>query len=99
MALRRTSKDAKEILETFRRSTGIRPNVWARAALGYSLSLAAEPTRGDYDSEGTEFQEKVFFGPDEESLMALIRQRLGRAPDAEDLGPLIKAHVERGLRQ
>jgi DNA sulfur modification protein DndE len=98
MALRRTSKEAKEILEAFRRSTGIRPNLWARAALGYSLSLAAEPESAELDSEGTEFQEKVFYGGDEETLMALIRQRLGRTPAADEITGIVKAHVERGLR-
>ncbi|MCI0557628.1 MAG: DndE family protein, partial [Nitrososphaera sp.] len=98
MALPKTSKEAREILETFRRMTGIRPNLWARAALGHSLSLNAEPDQVQYDSEGTEFQEKVFFGNDEESIMALLRQRLGRVPNPEEVGGLIKAHVERGLR-
>ena len=35
----KTSAAAREILERFRRSTGVRPNLWARAALGYSLSV------------------------------------------------------------
>jgi DNA sulfur modification protein DndE len=98
MALPRTSKEARDILETFRTKSGIRPNLWARAALGYSLSLAAEPEQRQYDSEGTEFQEKVFFGNDEGPIMALLRQRLGRLPKPEEVGALIKAHVERGLR-
>lgn len=98
MAMPRTSAQARDILETFRRATGIRPNLWARAALGYSLSLEAHPEEMRYDSEGTEFQEKVFFGADEGPLLALLRQRIGSVPEPEDVGTLIKAHVERGLR-
>lgn len=98
MALPKTSAEAREILETFRRATGIRPNLWARAALGYSLSLEAPPEQIRYDSEGSEFQEKVFFGDDEEVLLGLLRQRLGRVPEPEEVGTLIKPHVERGLR-
>lgn len=98
MTLPKTSKEAREILETFRRTTGIRPNLWARAALGYSLSLPSEPDQKQHDSEGTEFQEKVFFGNDEEPLVALLRQRLGQGSEPEQLGALIKTHVERGLR-
>jgi len=97
MALPKTSAEAREILETLRR-TGVRPNLWARAALGYSLSLETPPEETRYDSEGTEFQEKVFFGIDEEPLLALLRQRLGRVPESEEVGKLIKTHVERGLR-
>ena len=97
MALLTTSKDAREILERLRR-TGVRPNLWARAALGYSLSLADSPKNADYDSEGTEFQEPVFFGEDKGVLLALLRQRAGKALAEEKVGPLIKLHVERGLR-
>lgn len=98
MALFRTSKEAREILENFRRRTGIRPNLWTRAALGYSLSLESQPQTIIYDSEGSEFPEKVFFGDDKDVLLALFRQRLGRVPESSEVGPLIKAHVERGLR-
>ena len=97
MGLLTTSKDAREILERLRR-TGVRPNLWARAALGYSLSLAESPDQADYDSEGTEFQEPVFFGDDRSVLLALLRQRAGKAVPAAEVGSLIKLHVERGLR-
>jgi DNA sulfur modification protein DndE len=98
MALLKTSKEARETMEDFRRKTGIRPNLWARAALGFSLSLEALPDSGPYDSEGTEFQEPVFFGDDEPVLLALLRQRHGRPLEEDELGRLIKLHVERGLR-
>ena len=94
----KTSAKAREIMETFRRATTIRPNLWARAALGYSLSLTADPEPSHYDSEGTEFQEKVLFGDDEETLMALLRERLGRVPEAAEVTSLVKQHIERGLR-
>lgn len=97
MALFKTSKEAREIMENFRR-TGIRPNLWARAALGYSLSLEAEPETALYDSEGTEFQESTFFGEDEAILLALMRQRLGEPVKKDEIGALVKLHVERGLR-
>jgi len=98
MALLKTSAEAREILEKLRRA-GVRPNLWARAALGYSLSLTADPENTTYDSEGTEFQEPTFFGQDDkETLLALLRQRLGSVPDQSELGALIKNHVERGLR-
>jgi DNA sulfur modification protein DndE len=97
MALFKTSKEAREMLEVFRK-TGIRPNLWARAALGYSLSLEAVPELIHYDSEGTEFQEPVFYGEDTAVLRALLRQRLGRAIKDDEIGSLIKVHVERGIR-
>lgn len=97
MALLKTSKEAREILERLRRA-GVRPNLWARAALGYSLSLADPPEDGGYDSEGTEFQEAVFFGEDKGVLLALLRQKTREAIPGEEAGPLIKLHVERGLR-
>lgn len=99
MALFITSKEAREILEIFRRLSGglIRPNLWSRAAFGYSLSLEAEPEQ-KYDSDGTEFQDRTFFADDEEVLTALLRQRLGRPIHQGELGAAIKPHVERGLR-
>ncbi|MCJ7573373.1 DndE family protein, partial [Candidatus Bathyarchaeota archaeon] len=98
MPLPKTSREAREILEAFRRATGLRPNVWARAALGYSLSLQAEPEAMKYDSDGTEFQEKAVFGPDEAPLLALLRQRVGRVLEAEEERALVKLHIERGVR-
>jgi len=98
MSLFKTSKDTKEILSKLRRSTAIRPNLWARAALGYSLSLESDPPdSSSYDSEGSEFPENVFWGDDKDIFLALIRQKL-RTPILPDkLGPLVKAHVERGV--
>ena len=93
----KTSADSREILERFRRSTGVRPNLWARAALGYSLSLDAEPPEGPFDSDGTEFQERVLFGDDGPVLLALLRQRAGENLADEKIAPLVKRHVERGL--
>ena len=98
MTLLKTSREAREIMEEFRRKTGIRPNLWARAAIGYSLSLEAAPDTGPYDSEGTEFQEHVFFGEDAPVLLALLRQRRGKPFKADEIGGIIKLHVERGLR-
>jgi DNA sulfur modification protein DndE len=98
MALFKTSKEAREIMESFHRKTSIRSNLWARAALGYSLSLEAAPETSTYDSGGTEFQEQVFFGKDSAVLLALLRQRLHRPVGADEIGGLIKLHVERGLR-
>jgi len=98
MALLTTSAEAREILEKFRRSTGIRPNLWARAALGYSLSLEGEPPEGPFDSEGTEFQEPVLLGEDAPVFQALLRERSGEALKTEEAAPLMKLHIERGLR-
>ena len=98
MALLKTSGEARDILEKLRRSSGVRPNLWARAAMGYSLSLPAEPEKTSYDSEGTEFREETFFGKDKEALMALLRQRVNSVPEQSEVGSLVKAHVERGLR-
>ena len=98
MALLKTSKEAREILEDLRRKTAIRPNLWARAALGFSLSLEALPDSGPYDSEGTEFQEPVFFGDDGPVLLGLLRQRHGKLFEQDEIGRIIKLHVERGLR-
>jgi DNA sulfur modification protein DndE len=98
MALLTTSKEVTEILDSFRRATSIGRNLWARAAFGYSLSLQSDPEPTPYDSEGTELSEKSFFGNDGATLLALLRQRVGRVPDTEEIGRLVKAHVERGLR-
>jgi len=98
MALPKTSKEARQILEDLRRRTGIRPNFWARAAFAFSLSLEAPPEAGPYDSEGTEFQEPVFFGDDRSVLLALLRQRHGSQLADDEVGRVIKLHVERGLR-
>ena len=99
MSLFKTSKEAQEILEDLRRRTTIRPNYWARAAFGFSLSLESELEVGEFDSGGQEFQENTFFGEDREVLLALSRQRIGRVPESGELGSLIKAHVERGIRK
>lgn len=93
----KTSAGAREILERFRRSTGVRPNLWARAALGYSLSLDGEPGEGPFDSDGTEFQERVLFGDDAPVFLALLRQRAGANLADEQITPLVKRHIERGL--
>lgn len=98
MALFKTSKQARAIMEDLRRRTGIRPNLWARAALGLSLSLEAIPDEERYDSDGTEFQERVFFGNDESLFLALLRERHGRQFHDTEIGRIIKLHVERGLR-
>lgn len=97
MALFTTSKEAKGILDNLRRG-GIRPNLWVRAALCYSLSTPSNEGLADFDSEGSEFQETTFFGPDKDVYVALIRQRLGYSPKQEDMGKVIKRHVERGIR-
>jgi DNA sulfur modification protein DndE len=98
MALLTTSAEAREILERFRRSTGVRPNLWARAALGYSLSLEGEPPEGPFASEGTEFQERVLFGDDGAVFAALLRQRAGQSIGTDSFALAVKRHVERGLR-
>ncbi len=98
MGLFKTSLEAKTQLEAFRRATGVRPNIWARAALGYSLSLESYPDDNGYDSNGQEFTKEVFFGKDEAVFLALIRQRHGVINETE-INRLIKLHVERGIRQ
>lgn len=98
MGLFKTSLEVKTQLESFRRATGIRPNIWARAALGYSLSLESNPDENNYDSNGQEFNREVFYGKDEPIFMALLRQRHGVINESE-INRLIKLHVERGIRQ
>lgn len=97
MGLFKTSLEAKTYLENFRRATGIRPNIWARAGLSYSLSLESYPEDNNYDSNGQEFTREVFFGKDESIFLALMRQRHISIPEA-DFTKLIKLHVERGIR-
>lgn len=98
MTLFKTSKEAKEILDNLRIRTHIRPNLWARAALCYALSFEASLPETQYDSEGKEFPESVFFGEDEQVLMALLRQRLNRDISSEEIGKIVKNYVEHGLR-
>jgi DNA sulfur modification protein DndE len=98
MALFKTSLEARNTLEVLRRTTGLRPNLWARAALCYSLSLSSLPETADVDSNGQEFPREVFFGKDEPTLLALVRQRHGRHfEDEAELSRAIKLHVERGI--
>lgn len=78
-------------------ATGVRPNIWARAALGYSLSLESYPDDNNLDSNGQEFPREVFYGKDEQVFLALMRQRHGITQDA-DINKLVKLHVERGIR-
>ena len=99
MALFKTSAEAKDILENQHRRSGIRPHLWARAAFAYSLSLESPPEDVRHDSDGKEFNEGTFFGDDEAVLMALLRQRVGCNPPPSEIGALVKAHVERGVRQ
>lgn len=94
----KTSEEARAVLSRLRRATGILPNLWARAAFGYSLSLSGIPEPDSFDSDGTEFQDRTFFGDDREILLALLRQRTGHQPSERELAQLMKAHVERGLR-
>lgn len=85
-------------MDKLHRRTSIRPNLWSRAALGYSLSLESDIQETRYDSEGQEFNENVFFGEDEDILLAFLRQRLIRVPEPNELGHIVKLHVERGLK-
>jgi hypothetical protein len=53
----------------------------------------------DVDSNGQEFPRDVFFGKDEPTLLALIRQRHAQHfEDEAELSRAIKLHVERGIR-
>jgi DNA sulfur modification protein DndE len=97
MGLFKTSTEVKNYLESFRRATGLRPNIWARAALGYSLSFESYPDDNNYDSNGQEFPREVFYGKDEQVFLALLRQRHGITQEA-DINKLVKLHVERGIR-
>src|SRR5208337_376098 len=96
MGLFKTSAEAKTCLESFRTASGLRPNIWARAAMGYSLSLESYPDDNNYDSNGQEFPREVFYGKDEQVFLALLRQRHGITQDA-DINRLVKLHVERGI--
>lgn len=98
MALPRTSREARDILENLRRSTSVRPNLWTRAAIGYSLSLPERLPETHYDSDGTEFQERVLLGDDQETLLALVREWYGVPTSPDVLNSILKAHWERGLR-
>jgi DNA sulfur modification protein DndE len=99
MALFKTSLEAKNCFEALRRSTGMRPNFWARVALCYSLSLPNAPDDSEWDSGGQEFPREVFFGKDEPVLLALIRQRhCTHLHEESELSRLAKLHVERGVR-
>ncbi|MBI4849882.1 MAG: DndE family protein [Nitrospirae bacterium] len=90
--------EAKPQHEILRRATGLRPDLWARASLGFSLSLESSPDDINYDSNGQEFTREVFYGKDEPVFLALIRQRHGIVEEGE-INRLAKLHVERGIRQ
>lgn len=99
MALFKTSEECEKLLITLRRrSHGILANVWCRIGFGLSLSMNDLPNV-DYDSQGKEFSDDMFWGKHGQVLLALLRQR--HAPDVvdkENVGKLIKMHVERGVR-
>ncbi len=98
MAQIKTTAQSREFLEELRRRSLGRPNMWARAALGFSLGIEAEPEMGPYDNNGTEFKFGTLLGEDEEVFTALLIERAEHGLNEEEITPLIKAHVERGLR-
>ncbi len=98
MLIPKTSAEARDILTALHSKSGVRPNLWARAAIGYSLSLEELPDERHYDSDGSELPPRVLLGTDDEVILALLRQRHGAVIEGGDTGKLLKLHWERGLR-
>ena len=97
MAQIRTSAEARDLLEDLRRRSQVRPFLWARTAFGLSLSFPGDPPSGPFDNNGTEFKFVTLFGEDEDLFRALLTEREQRHLSEEEIAPLVKAHVERGL--
>ncbi len=95
----KTSRDAKELLEQLHRSTGIRRNMWCRAALGLSLCLPySSHNEEKSDSDGMELSRQMLFGDDEPTLLGLLRQRHKGSLEPDHLGKIVKYHIEQGLK-
>lgn len=95
----KTTGATKDFLERLTRATGVRRNHWTRAALGLSLSLDSIPEPNEaFDSDGMEHTRQMIFGDDEAVYLALLRQRHGAVLPDEQLGRIVKSHVERGIQ-
>jgi len=94
----KTSSEANAVLEKLYRASNVRPNLWARAALGYSLSQSQDVRLLEADSNGKEMSDSTLLGDDAPVFLALLRQREGKVLSREEMNKLLKLHVERGLR-
>lgn len=97
MVLFHVSKGAKQILERLQTATGIRTSQWTRVAFGLSLNERRALPEEKQDSGGSYFHDSVFFGGDEATFLALLREDAGRPVASEEIGQLIKRHVDRGV--
>jgi DNA sulfur modification protein DndE len=98
MVLFTVSKAAKQTLDRLQSATGIRSSQWTRVAFGLSLNEPRAITDEKHDSGGSYFHDNVFFGDDEAAFLALLREHAGRAVSQDEIGQLIKRHVDRGVQ-
>lgn len=97
MVLFHVSKGAKQTLDRLQAATGIRSSQWTRVAFGLSLNEPRALAEEKHDSGGSYFHDYVFFGGDEAAFLAMLREYAGRPVDSDEIGQLIKRHVERGV--
>ncbi len=94
------TKSSGEFLEdVLARNTGVIKAVWARVAIGRSLSLPELPDdKKKLDHGGTELAEKTIFGEQRNLFHAAFTVRYGRRIADEEFFPkLCKFHLERGV--
>jgi DNA sulfur modification protein DndE len=98
----RVSKQAKDQLLTLKRRTGIMHwNVLCRWALVRSLAEPSSPTRVPIPTDSNvEMTWKVFTGPYQELIAALLRQRCAEdqlAVDDDTVAEQFRLHLHRGI--
>lgn len=98
MVLFTVSKGAKQTLDRLQAATGIRSSQWTRVAFGLSLNERRAIAEEKLDSGGSYFHDNVFFGGDEAAFLALLREHAGKPVEREEIGQLVKRHVERGVQ-
>ena len=99
----KTSKDNQNIVSNLTKKLpgGVKENIIARIALGYSLSTGKRFTQNEfnfYDSQGKEYKEHILFDPaHREFYIALICQVYGINKNNENIPKYIKLHIDHGL--
>lgn len=82
---------------------GVKENIIARVALGYSLSLGKRFQQNEfnsYDSQGKEYKDHILFdSANRDFYIALICQAYGINKNNELIPKYVKLHIDHGLQQ
>jgi len=93
------STDVTNRLRNLKARTGMDHNVYCRLGLCYSLADPRPVNPESYDEKGQEIARAILLGEWEAAYLALIRERcaMDGLDVAKDLGPQLRAHVNRGI--